>query len=455
MASKKGDGLAVPDSWTVAPLREFLSLITYGFTNPMPTTSVGPFMITAKDIHSGRISYSTARHTSQEAYDQRLTAKSRPLIGDVLLTKDGSIGRVAICDRTDICINQSVALLRSNGRIIPRFLAYLLQAPNYQRQMDADADGSTIKHIYITRVDKMKVAVPPEAEQLAITELLGLLDDRIAVLYESVHTLEEIAQTIFKSWFVDFDPVKAKAEGREPEGMDAETGALFPNGFQESKLGSIPKGWSVEILANLTNRVSMGPFGSDIKTSNFLPQGVPVIRGKNLGNGFIDDDFVYVSDGKADSLKNANARADDIVITHRGTLGQVGIIPVNSRFPRYVVSQSQMVLTADREKITPHFLYHFLISEVGQNQLLANANQTGVPAIASPTSSVKSIKVPHCTTTGILETFESIAVVMANRISLSVSMARTLSAIRDTLLPKLMFGQIRVSQAEALVESAV
>ncbi len=169
----------LPDTWQSVALGETLTRITYGFTNPMPTTDSGPFMVTAKDVRGGRIDYATARHTSQQAYDHLLTDKSRPLVGDVLLTKDGSIGRVAVVDRPDICINQSVALLQPNTRIESRYLAYLLQAPSYQAQMERDADGSTIKHIYITRVDKMQIALPPKGEQHGIAGVLVALDDKI------------------------------------------------------------------------------------------------------------------------------------------------------------------------------------------------------------------------------------------------------------------------------------
>ena len=170
----------LPPSWSELPLGHFLTRITYGFTNPMPTTSAGPRMITAKDVRDGTIDYGSARHTSWDAYNTLLTDKSRPRPGDVLLTKDGSIGRVAVCDRDGICINQSVALLQPGPEINSRFLAMLLQAPVYQRKMVADADGSTIQHIYITRVDKMTIGVPPIREQKAIAEMLGALDDKIA-----------------------------------------------------------------------------------------------------------------------------------------------------------------------------------------------------------------------------------------------------------------------------------
>ena len=100
------------------PLSDFLDDITYGFTNPMPDSDVGPWKITAKDVVNGHVNFETARKTTQEAYDL-LTAKSKPIIGDVLLTKDGTLGRTAIVEDEDLCVNQSVAVLRCNERVMP------------------------------------------------------------------------------------------------------------------------------------------------------------------------------------------------------------------------------------------------------------------------------------------------------------------------------------------------
>jgi type I restriction enzyme S subunit len=148
-----------------------------------------------------------------------------------------------------------------------------------------------------------------------------------------------------------------------------------------------------EIKDSAPGAIAMGPFGSDIKTDNFVPSGVPVIRGNNLGGRrFKEDGFVFLTEAKADSLRNANAFPGDLVFTHRGTLGQVGLIPEDSRFPRYVVSQSQMKLSCDRKKSDPLFLYYFFISPLGQAELLANANPTGVPAISQPVTSLKRIR---------------------------------------------------------------
>jgi type I restriction enzyme, S subunit len=153
------------EDWTVCPLADCLEFITYGFTNPMPTTDSGPWMVTAKNIVGGKIDYNSARHTSRYAFETLLTDKSRPNVGDVLLTKDGTLGRLAVVDRSEICINQSVALLRPNGRMIPHFMKFLLSNRNYQNRMIGDADGATIKHIYITRVDKMDVAFPSSVDK--------------------------------------------------------------------------------------------------------------------------------------------------------------------------------------------------------------------------------------------------------------------------------------------------
>lgn len=150
-----------------------------------------------------------------------------------------------------------------------------------------------------------------------------------------------------------------------------------------------------DIKAPTKYALAMGPFGSNIKTENFVEIGVPVIRGGNLIEGrFKDENFVYLTEYKADELRSANAFPGDLVFTHRGTLGQVGIIPKTAKFPRYVVSQSQMKLSCDPEKIEPLFVYYFFRSPQGQYALLKNTSTTGVPAISSPLTSLRQIEIP-------------------------------------------------------------
>lgn len=176
----------IPKEWNACELRSKLSFISYGFTNPMPEAEEGPYMATAADIHGGRIQYESCRRTTRKAFDQLLTRKSRPIIGDVLLTKDGTLGRIAVVDREDVCINQSVAVLRPQETLHSAFLAALLSSPRWQDKMIADAGGSTIKHIYITVVDRMLIAWPKNQKEIeAITACITEATESIAA--ETAH----------------------------------------------------------------------------------------------------------------------------------------------------------------------------------------------------------------------------------------------------------------------------
>lgn len=294
--------------------------------------------------------------------------------------------------------------------------------------------------------------LPPLQDQSAIAGILSKLDDKIKLNGRMSETLEEMARALFKSWFVDFDPVRAKA-GERPVNLPRQVAECFSSRLVESELGLIPEDWAVVSLGGLCRRISMGPFGSDIKTDNFLEMGVPVVRGSNLTNGFVDEGFVFVSEEKADELRNANAFPGDIVITHRGTLGQVGLIPQISRFPRYVVSQSQMLLSTDLEVMSPLFAFEFLRSPNGQHALLASTSQTGVPAISRPTTSLKAIRLT-LPPREVMHIFTEKAQGLAGRIQSLASESRTLAAIRDALLPKLISGELRVKHAERFIGAA-
>ena len=176
----------IPESWALFRLEDVSHRVSYGFTNPMPTTDSGPWMITAKDITDGRINYSTARHTSQHAFNEFLSDKSRSRMGDVLITKDGTLGRVAIVDRESICINQSVAFIRPDrDKIGSEFLCILLASPRMQTRLMQDSGGSTIKHLYISKMASMQLPLPPSTEQEKITEIVLSVDNLLQ--YETNH----------------------------------------------------------------------------------------------------------------------------------------------------------------------------------------------------------------------------------------------------------------------------
>ncbi|MBD5416837.1 MAG: restriction endonuclease subunit S [Desulfovibrio sp.] len=163
-------------------------------------------------------------------------------------------------------------------------------------------------------------------------------------------------------------------------------------------LGKFPSEWQFktvdEIKSNCKHAIAMGPFGSNIKTENYVSSGVPVIRGTNLNYyKYPDGMFVFVSEQKANELKASLCVPDDLIFTHRGTLGQVGLIPSN-KYAKYLVSQSGMKLSVNKEVINPLFAFYFFKSELGQNQLLQYESQVGVPAISNPLTSLKKIILP-------------------------------------------------------------
>ena len=305
-------------------------------------------------------------------------------------------------------------------------------------------DGSPIPSTTRAAVYPRELLVPPLEEQEAIAATLGTLDDKIEQNRRAAQVLEALARATFKAWFVDFEPVKAKAAGAPDfPGMPHTAFAALPDRLTSSQVGPAPQGWEVSNIGKIAQRIAMGPFGSDIKTENFVPDGVPVIRGGNLADGFVDRDFVFLREAKADQLSNANAFPGDIVLTHRGTLGQVGLIPSKARYKRYVVSQSQMLIRPNAATLPSHFLYLFLTSPVGQHELLANRSQTGVPAISRPTTSLKAISVlvPQRPVVDAFEHFAS--TLFAARVA-AEDESRRLAALRDYLLPRLLDGRVRV-----------
>lgn len=231
------------DEWEQRKLEECLSEITYGFTNPMSDTEEGPWKITAKDILDGMINYSSARHTSQIEYDD-LTNKSKPLVGDLLLTKDGTLGRTAIVDAENVCINQSVALLRFNEKCSVQYAKTLLDTPMYQKQMLDDAGGGTIKHIYITKVDKMFISVPCMKEQERLVLFFNNLDNLITLHQRKCDEVKSLKKYMLQKIFPQN---KQKVPEIRFEG--------FTEAWEQRKLGEL-----AEIVGGGTPSTSMNSY---------------------------------------------------------------------------------------------------------------------------------------------------------------------------------------------------
>lgn len=190
--------------------------------------------------------------------------------------------------------------------------------------------------------------------------------------------------------------------------------------------------WRKCKLSEVAVKFAMGPFGSNIKAENFTNTGVPVIRGTNLNYyRYVDGEFVYLTEEKANQLKSSNCFPGDIVITHRGTLGQVGLIPFG-KHDRYVVSQSGMKVTVNPNFLDSNFLLYFFKSNIGQNELLQHESQVGVPSISNPLTSLKSVSLNLPP----IEEQKAIASVLSSlddKIDLLHRQNKTLEAMAETL----------------------
>lgn len=408
-------------SWKREPLENFVDWITYGFTNPMPTVEEGPYMLTAKDLEGNRINYDSARRTSASAYDDRLTEKSKPHPNDVLLSKDGTLGRVAIVDDRRVCISQSVALLRPNSRILPKYLYYLLQSPHYQSQMTIDSDGTTISHIYITRVGKMQVEVPQREEQLGIVEILGGLDAKLELNRAMDLTLQELVKAIFEHWFVDFEFPNEKDRPYRSSGGKV----VFCPEFGQD----IPQGWSVNSLdkvAKFLNGLALQRY--PVRDGE---EELPVVKIRELRQGItqstdrasndIPEDYV-VDDG--DLLFSWSGSLEVTIWTSgKGALNQHLFKVTSADFPMW-------------------YCHQWILRYLPMFRRIAEGKATTMGHIQRQHLTDSLVLVPGKQTLQKMD--EVLGPLSQKQIQLGIE-SRNISELRSLLLPKLVAGKVRVA----------
>ncbi|MGN6221879.1 MAG: restriction endonuclease subunit S [Microbacterium sp.] len=391
--------------WPQVTLNDLTTRITYGFTNPMPTTDAGPVMVTARDIRDGRIDYETARHTDLSAYRDLLTDKSRPNVGDVLLTKDGSIGRVAVCDRSDVCINQSVALLQLNDRVDSHYLAYLLRSPKYQDLLEQGAQGSTIKHIYISRVGELALPLPPLPEQRAIAEVLGALDDKIAANTALAYAAEQLLRTeIDAEWLSRDDRSSTLADFVE---LNPKVTVPRTQSAIYIDMKRLPEsGWSID---GFDYREPKG--GARFQNGDtLLARITPCLENRKTGYvDHLDSDEVGVGSTEFIVFRSRDMMAPPISF----------LLATAPRFREYAVQH--MIGTSGRQRVAASDLAAFEMPTPDHSWLVE---------------------------------FGTRATTLFTAVAAHDAENRTLAATRDALLPQLMSGKLRVRDAEEAASRA-
>jgi type I restriction enzyme, S subunit len=357
---------------------------------------------------------------SNEKAEQLSQNKARP--GDLVFTQRGTLGQVSIVPTkpfAEYIVSQSQMKVTLNPeKADVGFIYYLFGSEEQLRHIRNSSIQTGVPHTNLGILRKTPVKIPPLKIQQEIASFLGSLDDRITLLRETNTTLEAIAQALFKSWFVDFDPVRAKQEGREPEGMDADTAALFPDNFEESELGLVPKGWNVgKVDTVLTRLPAKVRYTKDqITTDGVTPiyeQGAGILLGHH--------------EGKAQYQANENDPAfifgDHTCITHLSC-------------EPFDISQNVIPLKGkDRATLWVYYA-------VKDKQTFQEYRRHWMELI------VKDIVIPSAQ---ICDAFAKNVNSYHLKMESNVRQSRTLATLRDTLLPRLISGQLRLPDYEAMV----
>ncbi|HGF7510033.1 TPA: restriction endonuclease subunit S [Vibrio cholerae] len=436
-----------------------------------------PFVM-ASDLINGHVDTVNCKFISEE--QAKTLRKGFAKEGDVLLSHKATIGRTAIVGKLDtefVVLTPQVTYYRVKDRskLNPQYLKYYFDSAAFQTLFEQWAGGgSTRLYLGITGQMKLPIELPDVNTQNLIVDVVNSFDQKITLNRQINQTLEQMAQTLFKSWFVDFDPVidnaldagnpipdelqhraEARNTVRESEGfkpLPDDVRQLFPDAFEESELGWVPKGWDVKTCEEISTRIGMGPFGSNIKVSTFVDNGIPVISGTHLKSVLLNDhSYNFITEEHAQKLKNSAVYRGDIVFTHAGNIGQVALIPDESEYESYMISQRQFYLRPDPSQVKSSYIVHYFHSHLGQHKLLSNASQTGVPSIARPSSHLKGIALV-IPSNEVQESFDSLVTRWNEKTMRTRNNIDLLTKLRDTLLPKLISGELRLDDIELAVE---
>jgi len=408
--------------WRTTPASEFCLSVRDGtHDSPKEVASGGKNLVTSRHTKGGLLDLSTSYKISEEDYEE-INKRSKVDRWDILFSMIGTVGEVLLVKDPPNFAIKNVGLFKSRSEVTGRWLYYYLQSPGAIEEIYMSMRGSTQQYIPLGALRSFPICHPPsEGEMLGITTILGTLDDKIELNRKTNETLEAMAKALFKSWFVDFDPVRAKAEGR-PTGLPAEISDLFPDSFEDSELGEIPSGWSVTALSDIAH-VSTGKRPALVADSRSSENDIPVYGGAGV-MGY-----------------TCSALTDGEPVLATGRVGTLGV--VNRVLEKAWISDNTLIINPG--KINFVYAYHFLLGQDlkslnrGSTQpLLSQADLKELP-IARPPASVLSV-------------FCELTQYWQERQSTLLKENVNIKALLDALLPKLISGEIRISDAETMLE---
>jgi type I restriction enzyme S subunit len=400
-----------------------------GYDLPSRDRRSGPFPIVSSSGISGRHSEAKAKAPG------------------VVIGRYGTLGEVHYVTEDYWPLNTALYVRDFKGND-PRFVSYFLRSLDF----GAYSDKAAVPGLNRNDLHTEQISLPPLGEQRAIAHILGTLDDKIDLNRRMNETLEAMARALFKSWFVDFDPVHAKAEGRDP-GLPQSLADLFPDSFEDSELGEIPRGWKVRSLSDCVDVAR----GLSYKGSGLSASGVPMHNLNSIyeGGGYKHDGLKhYDGDYKSQHV----ARAGDLIVANteqghdRLLIGYAAMVP--SRFGSESIFSHHIYRvrpTAD-SKLTADYLCHLLNTAAMHDIVSGYANGTTVNMLPIDGLQSPLIVVPPARA---VAAFSGIAAAARMRHEEMIEESHTLAALRDALLPKLISGELRVKDSARVANAAV
>ncbi|MHA1613661.1 MAG: restriction endonuclease subunit S [Candidatus Thorarchaeota archaeon] len=438
--------------WKEATLGDVCSLITDGAHFSPSEDPHGKPMASIKDLTRHGIDLQGCKHIPDRDFKMLVQQGCMPQPGDVLIAKDGNSALETVCVHgltEEVVLLSSIAILRPNEGTNSTFLRYYLEAPStYALIMSGYRSGSAIPRVVLKDFSLIPVPVPPLPEQRTIAHILGTLDDKIELNRRMNETLEEIVRAIFKSWFVDFDPVRAKAEGR-PTGLPEHIDRLFPSSFVDSELGEIPEGWRIVTLTELAKVVDC----LHSKKPEKQESGSLLIQLGNVSdNGYLDFDRPFlISDADYTVwTKRMEIVPGDLVITKTGRVGAVGQMPKGYRA---AMGRNLVGLRSKKGVCSPRFLRDTLLSTRSEREMVQNTND-GTILKSLHVKAIEKLRVVY-PEWPVVSAYENLICDIHDKQELCNDESETLSSLRDTLLPKLISGELRIEDPERFIEKHI
>ena len=423
-----------PEGWKTVKLED-LGEVNRGRSRHRPRHASHLYGGSYPFVQTGDIKSSGGRITEyQQTYSEAGLAQSRLWnTGTMCITIAANIAETAVLTFPACFPDSVVGFVPDNDKCDVYFVEYMFRY--LKRRIQHQATGSVQDNINLGTLNRLYFPLPPLPEQKAIARILGTLDDKIELNQQMNRTLEATARAIFKSWFVDFDPVRALMDGRQPEGMDAQTAALFPDAFEDSELGMIPKGWEIKTLD------AIAQFLNGLALQKYPPKDnghLPVIKIAELRRGITEQS------GRA-SLEVPEEYViedGDVLFSWSGSL-------VNCIWCGGKGALNQHLFKVTSEDYPKWFYYQWINYHLPNFQAIAASKATTMGHIKRQHLTEALLIVPD---EKILSAIDKVMSPFIEKYIRNSLESRNLVNLRDTLLPKLMSGEIRVVEAEKMVE---